>query len=320
MKLPIIFVSRYRIEFQHRGSPHVHMVLWLKDSPEFMPEDLVSHTRIEEFVDKIVTTSSDEESTKDLMKYQYHKCTHTCKRKNRGIDYCRFGAPFFPMRSTKILMPFSDAETTSESENIKEARKNLLNKIQNLLNNDAASIASFDEMLQILGCTDAEYIEAIRSQLKSNKIFVKRHPKDCRINQYSAKILQLMKSNMDIQFVLDPYACIGYIVDYINKSNRGLSRMLRTWLDEFRKGDSGLRKQLQGLANVFYNGTEISSQEAAWCRLRLPMSCSSDVTEFINTSPISKRQRMLKSSSELLKLDPLSTDIMKTGRFLNIHT
>ena len=29
----------YRIEFQHRGSPHVHMLIWLENAPVYDPDD-----------------------------------------------------------------------------------------------------------------------------------------------------------------------------------------------------------------------------------------------------------------------------------------
>lgn len=83
-------------------------------------------------------------------------------------------------------------------------------------------------------------------------------------------------------------------------------------LTEFKKGDIGLRKQIQGLANVFFNCSEISAQEAAWCRLKLTMSYSSIAVEFINTSEIKKRQKMLKSEKELSELDPELHDVLKS--------
>lgn len=122
-----------------------------------------------------------------------------------------------------------------------------------------------------------------------------------------------MRSNMDIQFVLDPYGCIGYIVDYINKSSRGLSRLLRNCVENFKNGNFSLRQRLKSVANTFYNGTEVSAQDAAWCRLRLAMSCSLVAVEFINTLRTKDRQRMLKSESEISQLDPNSEDIAKQG-------
>lgn len=222
------------------------MVVWIKNAPKFEHSDLASYRPVEDFIDRFITTASDNETAKKFVEYQQHKCSFTCKRKNRKKEYCRFGAPFFPMRATKILTPFTDDEgATINKENI-EKMKGILERLQHHLKNDPLGIESFDEMLAVVGCSEDDYVGAIRSQLKSCKIFLKRQPKDCQVNAFSPKILSLMRSNMDIQFVLDPYACVGYIVDYINKSNRGLSLMLRTWLDEFKKGDGGIRKQLQG--------------------------------------------------------------------------
>jgi hypothetical protein len=57
-------------------------------------------------------------------------------------------------------------------------------------------------------------------------------------------------------------------------------------VEEFRAGNYSLREKIKKLSCTFYNGTEISAQEAAWCRLRLPMSYSSTAVEFINTGPM----------------------------------
>lgn len=320
----------YRIEFQHRGSPHVHMVVWLKNTPIFnsneentenefkeneeteKEEPKKHNTReVEDFVDKIMTTSSDYPGMSEYVKYQNHRCRDTCKRKNTK---CRFGAPFPPMAQTEILRPLDKQLLTDEK---KKKSKEILQSLEVLLNKRPKVIEqemkTFEEMLKKLNCSKYEYIEAIRSRLISQKIFLQRKPKDCRINQYSPKILSLMRSNMDIQFVLDPYACIGYIVDYINKSSRGLSKLLRACVKDFKNGNFTIRQQLKGLAQTFYNSTEISAQEAAWCRLRLPMSHASVACEFINTGPSDSRQRMLKSNAELLLLPPESEDIMKVG-------
>ena len=35
----------------------------------------------------------------------------------------------------------------------------------------------------------------------------------------------ILQSNMDIQFILDQYSCASYVVEYINKSNRGMSNL-----------------------------------------------------------------------------------------------
>ena len=51
-------------------------------------------------------------------------------------------------------------------------------------------------------------------------------PKDLRLNLYNDKVLKAWRANIDIQYVLDPYACAMYIVSYISKSQRGMSALL----------------------------------------------------------------------------------------------
>ena len=96
----------YRVEFQHRGSPHVHCMLWLKNGPHFIRQNPNSIQKCEEFIDKFIQVYKDPEIS-DLINYQVHKHNATCKKRDFGVDddYCRFGFPQLPMLSTKILLP-----------------------------------------------------------------------------------------------------------------------------------------------------------------------------------------------------------------------
>ena len=43
---------------------------------------------------------------------------------------------------------------------------------------------------------------------------------------------------MDIQYVLDPYACATYILSYITKGQRGMSRLLEKASEEAKSGNN----------------------------------------------------------------------------------
>lgn len=122
-----------------------------------------------------------------------------------------------------------------------------------------------------------------------------------------------MRSNMDIQFVIDAYACASYIVDYINKSNRGLSKLLRTCQEEIVAGNLSIRNRLKKLGNAFLNGSEVSAQEAAWTLLRLTMTHSSRNVIYLNTSPSNERTRIIRRREQLERLDSDSNDIFESG-------
>ena len=85
---------------------------------------------------------------------------------------------------------------------------------------------SFEDYLHKLQLTEESYILALRHTLKRDTLFLKRTPSEIRINNYNSNLLKAWKANMDIQYVLDPYACATYILSYITKGQRGMSRLL----------------------------------------------------------------------------------------------
>jgi hypothetical protein len=63
----------YRVEFQQRGSPHIHILIWVEDAPKYKEnpnEDIV------EYIDKHVSCNLSDEF-KDLIALQVHKHSDT---------------------------------------------------------------------------------------------------------------------------------------------------------------------------------------------------------------------------------------------------
>jgi hypothetical protein len=100
---------------------------------------------------------------------------------------------------------------------------------------------TFDQLLVNLKLTEQNYLLAVQSSLKSSTIFLKRKPNES-INNYNAACLSAWRANMDIQFVLDVYACAIYIVLYISKAQKGMSELLRTACEEEKRGNSSVKQ------------------------------------------------------------------------------
>ena len=49
---------------------------------------------------------------------------------------------------------------------------------------------------------------------------------------------------MDLQYILDPYACVVYVVFYINKAQRGMSKLLKNALLHYKAGDITIKERL----------------------------------------------------------------------------
>ena len=88
--------------------------------------------------------------------------------------------------------------------------------------------------------TKEVYINAIRSQLRAPTIYLKRSVRDVRVNNYNAYMLMAWQANIDIQFILDTYACAAYVAAYVTKSFRGISEILRHANEEIQQGNSNI--------------------------------------------------------------------------------
>ena len=68
---------------------------------------------------------------------------------------------------------------------------------------------------------------------------------------------------MDIQFILDMYACAMYIVSYISKAQKGMSELLRKAVAEAKEGNTNVKQQVRDIGNKFLNSVEISTQRSS---------------------------------------------------------
>ena len=118
---------------------------------------------------------------------------------------------------------------------------------------------------------------------------------------------------MDLQYILDPYACVVYVVSYIGKAQRGMSKLLKDAMLHYKVGDTTIKERLRGVANKFQNYTEISAQEVSYHLLSLPLSKCSRATVYINTNPAEKRVRILKPKPILKGMPHDSEDILQPG-------
>ncbi len=214
------------------------------------------------------------------------------------------------MKSTQILYPFDDGTSETVIRNKKELWKDIKNKLDDL---KEGKDITFDQLLKELDVSEHDYVLAIRSSINCPTIFLKRTPNELRINNYNSACLHAWRANMDIQFVLDVYACAMYIVSYISKAQIGMSELLRKACAEAREGNANIKQQVRDIGNKFLNSVEISAQEAVYIILQLPMQKSSRNVIFVNTSPPAEWVELLKPLSEIEKMSDESKEIHSGG-------
>jgi hypothetical protein len=303
-----------RMEFQMRGSPHSHGLYWIQDAPVYDEDDAVSISACIEFIDEFITCERAEDGKMGtLIGYQIHRHSQTCKKKVKQGVSCRFGYPKPPLQETLILKPISDDELT---EHERREAKLLYTRIEEKLNEMGRGFkedVDYNTFLEMLGIVHVNYITAIRTSIKRTTVFLKRSTNAAFVNGYNRNLLEAWEANIDVQFVLDAYACAKYCVGYILKSDGGVSKLLQAANKDVQKGNHTIREKLKKYANVLINGSEISAQEAAAFLLGIPNTSCSRSDVFINTAPPDERIRMLKSKEELEDLEEDSNDVVTKG-------
>ena len=203
---------------------------------------------------------------KQFVKMNIHNHSPTCRKNRKKI--CRFDFPIAPMKETRILQPLK-----GNKKDLKEdvARYKRIRDLLKRYGNNEIDM-TFDDFLELVQCTYEQYIRAIRVSLVRAKVFLKRSVKEIRVNPYMRNLVDTWQGNHDIQFVLNPYSCAKYITDYISKSTKGMSTLLRKTCEELRRGDKSLRQQVSSLGDKFLTAVEIGAQEAVYLSLGIPLT------------------------------------------------
>lgn len=109
----------HRVEFQQRGSPHMHCLYWVENAPNLESE---GDEAVCKFIDRYVTCAipsenEDAELRKTVLEVQQHSKKHSKSCKKKGTE-CRFNFPRPP--SVKTFMT-----TIFENENSDEFEQNV---------------------------------------------------------------------------------------------------------------------------------------------------------------------------------------------------
>lgn len=121
---------------------------------------------------------------------------------------------------------------------------------------------------------------------------------------------------MDFHFITEEYSCAQYVVDYINKTNRGISNLQQKLVEIINDNpDFNIIAATKKLSVNVLNTIEMSSQEAAWFLLREPMSKTSVAIDYIPTYWSQQRERIRKTLKELAQLEDDDIQIWKENWF-----
>ena len=110
-----------------------------------------------------------------------------------------------------------------------------------------------------------DYEKAISTTTSGSVVVLKRNPKDCNINNYNPNVLKAWQANMDIQYVMNPYACIMYVASYMTKSKKSMGELLK--LAACAEITAKLTQQLRRVGTTFLNHREVHKRQYIDCCL-----------------------------------------------------
>lgn len=328
----------YRIEFQQRGSPHVHCLFWIENAPQL---DKNTDEEVIAFIDKYVTCelpSNDDSLLDTVTTVQQHSKRHakTCKKKNTT---CRFNFPRPPSNRTFIsrptnvqdifktcTCPISDTDTSIQCtctadklkaiQEQKSASKIIMSQLKTTLSTDSKTFDSVNHLFQSLGLHQDIFESAYKNITKTTQVVLKRRVNEVWINQYNRQLLKCWNANLDIQYVVNAYACIVYIISYISKAEKEMGLLLANAQREASKqGNMDAKDALKKLGSVYLHNRDVCAQEAVYRTINLKLKQCSRKVVFIPTGDnLVKMSLPLKTIRQKATSKPLTTnDIWMTN-------
>ena len=309
-----------RVEFQVRGSPHIHAFLWVPTAPQLSMETKDEYIK---FVDSVIKASKPNDHLSPelahlVSKYQVHKHSKSCRKYKNGE--CRYAFGRFFSDRTIIAIPIPPSTPPGQKNAILQKREKLLGRVQSFIdtNLDPTKL-NFKEGMDIkdiladLGLSETDYYNALSISVDDDfHIFLKRPPNSCFINNYFETGLQAWEANIDIQPVFNYYKAVSYMCAYFSKSEDATSEAMQQAAKEACYQNMTKREEMKEIARAYTTSRECSVQEAVYHIL--PMlwlrKCSPAVV-FANSNLPENRTKVFLSEKDLQALPEDSTNVFK---------
>ena len=311
-----------RIEFQMRGSPHLHALIWTSDCPKLTNETKEDYIKyIDNHVQAYLPDKQKDSQLFTLVQtYQKHNHSKSC-RKYTNVP-CRFNFGQFFTKRTVVAEPLSEKLDEELKRDILTRRNEILclvkeeiNKILNPNKPQYNPKTTEEKLLSSLGVTEEQYYWALSISGDSDfDLHLKRPLDSCFINNYFVAGIKGFRANVDLQPVFNHYKCITYVCSYFTKDETECSQAIANAAKEAKTSNLAIKDSLRKIGAAFLSTREVSSQECVYrCMPELWLRKVFPKTVFVSTDLPENRIRVAKSKIELDELHEDSTDIYKSN-------
>ena len=120
-------------------------------------------------------------------------------------------------------------------------------------------------------------------------------------------MMKAWQANMDIQYVLNAYACMMYLAGYMMKNERAMGQLLKRISSTWWRISCATKI----IGETFLTHQEVSVQEAVYHILSLPMKKLSRAVRFVDTNCKETRVGVLWVQASLDQLDDNDTNVFQ---------
>lgn len=147
--------------------------------------------------------------------------------------------------------------------------------------------------------TSQSDFEAANAELTNKtNVILQRQPNHAWVNQYNTHLLRAWNANVDIQYIVDEYACVVYIISYISKSEHEIGQLLDVAQKEAFNGNLDTKEALKQIGSIYLHSREVSAQEPVYRLTGMHLTDSSHNVIFI---PIGEYPMKTSKPLSLLK-------------------
>ena len=196
-----------RIEFQMRGSPHLHALIWTSDCPKLTHENKEVYIEyIDKHVQACLPNKETDSNLHELVRtYQKHSHSKTC-RKYKNIP-CRFNFGQFFTERTVVAEPLSDDVSEEIKADILCRRSEILSSVKMKIDEvldpskpDYDVNISDKQVLNLAGVSEKEYKWALSiSGDSDHELHLKRSVDSCFINNIFVAGIKGFSVNVGLQ-------------------------------------------------------------------------------------------------------------------------
>lgn len=101
-----------------------------------------------------------------------------------------------------------------------------VSNIKKGLSNENSSFDNVEQLFGSLGLSQELFETAYNQLTRNTHVVMIRQVNEVWINQLNKPLLKCWNANLDIQFVVDAYACVVYIISYISTAEKEMGLLL----------------------------------------------------------------------------------------------